>query len=380
MLDKITIMNKEKPIFVTQPALPPLDEFIPYLKKIWDNKILTNNGPLHKEFEKKVCQYLKTDYISLFCNGTIALITAIQALNLSGEVITTPFSFVATTHSLWWNNIKPVFVDIEPDFFNIDADKIEAAITPKTTGILPVHVYGNPCDVVKIDKIAKKYNLKVLYDTAHTFGNKINNKSILDYGDLSILSFHTTKVYNTFEGGAIVSHTEEMKDRIDKLKNFGFAGETSVIMPGINGKMNEFQAAMGLLQLKYIDKYIKKRKMIVQRYKEVLKNINGITIIAEPKDSELSYTYFPVLIDKEKYGISRDDLYNKYKKHNINTRRYFYPLISHFEPYNKLKSAKKENLPVAEKTASEIICLPLYPDLSEADIEKIITIASQSKR
>jgi len=367
-------MQASKPILVTQPFLPPLEEFQEYLKQIWESKWLTNNGKFHQELEKALCEYLGVKYISLFSNGTLALITAIQALKITGEVITTPYSFVATTHSLWWNNIKPVFVDIEPKTLNIDPDKIEAAITPKTTAIMPVHVYGNPCNVQKIQKIADTYGLKVIYDAAHTFGVTINNNSILNFGDLSVMSFHATKVYNTFEGGAIVCHDEATKIRIDNLKNFGFINETTVIAPGINAKMNEVQAAMGLLQLKYIDQNINKRKQIAEKYRERLKGISGLTFLNDMKGIRHCYSYFPILIDKVKFGKTRDELYYELIKHNIFGRRYFYPLISQFPTYRGLDSAQPGKMPVAEKITEQVICLPIYPELSIEEICKICDI------
>ncbi len=363
--------NPKKKIFVTQPTLPPLDEFIPYLEKIWENKILTNDGPFHKQLEEELCNYLGVKHISLFCNGTVALITALQALKITGEVITTPYSFVATTHALWWNNIKPVFVDIEPDYFTLDPSKIEAAITPNTTAILPVHVYGNPCNVEAIQKIADTYHLKVIYDACHTFGVNMKDIPILNFGDLSVMSFHATKVFNTFEGGAIVCHDETMKKRIDNLKNFGFAGETTVVAPGINAKMNEVQAAMGLLQLKTIDASIEKRKHIAELYRKELSGINGIRFLEDIKDVKHCYSYFPILIDKEKHGASRDGVYETLKGNNIHGRRYFYPLISQFPTYKGLESAQAGKMPIAEKVTEEVICLPIYPEL---EVESIMNI------
>ncbi len=360
-----------KPIYVTQPALPPLEEFTEYLKKIWDNKILTNNGPFHKQFEKELAEYLGVKYLSIFANGTLALITALQALRITGEVITTPFSFVATTHSLWWNNINPVFADIEPDYFTLDPDKVEAAITPQTTAILPVHVYGNPCKVDRFQQIADTYGLKLIYDAAHAFGVKINGNSILDYGDLSILSFHATKVFNTIEGGAIICQDEKTKKRIDFLKNFGFANETTVIEPGINAKMNELQAAFGLVQLKHVDEYIARCKAIARAYHEQLKGIPGICFLNDIKGVDYSYTYFPILIDSQEYGKTRDEVYEELKTHNIFTRRYFYPLISQFPSYKGLSSAKSENLPVAERVTVQVLCLPIFPDLEFNVIQEI---------
>lgn len=361
-----------KPITVTSPLLPPLEDFIPYLQKIWDSKWITNNGAMHKELERQLAEYLGVEYISLFANGTLALITALQTLNIMGEVITTPYSFVATTHSIFWNKCTPVFVDVEPDYFNIDPAKIEAAITEKTTAIMPVHVYGNPCDVETIQQIAEKHHLKVIYDAAHAFGVKKDGVSILNYGDLSVLSFHATKIFSTIEGGAVICHSQEMKHHIDNLKNFGFRGETVVEEPGINAKMNEVQAAYGLLSLKYIDEAIAKRKQIVEKYREELKNISGISFLPEQIGVEYNYAYFPIFVDEAEYGMSRDALYEKLRANNIYGRRYFYPLISTFEPYKELPSS--QNLPIAQKAAEQVICLPLYADLESYDLERIITI------
>lgn len=373
-------MKKDEKIYVTQPALPPLEEFIPYLEKIWDNKWLTNNGPFHQQLEKELADYLGVKHISVFSNGTLALITALQALRITGEVITTPFSFVATTHSLWWNNIKPVFVDIENKYFNLDPDKIEAAITPQTTAIMPVHVYGNPCNVEEIQRIADIYGLRVIYDAAHAFGVKKNGQSILNWGDLSILSFHATKVYNTIEGGAIICQDEKTKQRIDLLKNFGFRNEVTVIEPGINAKMNEVQAAFGSLQLKYVDSYVAKRKEITDLYAQLLKDVAGITHIEHHnEDVEYNYAYFPIRVNTIEYGISRDDLYFKLQEYGIFGRRYFYPLISEFPTYKGLPSAKTDNLPVATQVAKEVICLPIYPELELSEVERICSIIKSIK-
>lgn len=372
--------KNDKPIFVTQPALPPLDEFVEYLRKIWENKVITNNGPFHQQFEQGLSEYLGVKYISVFSNGTLALITALQALKVSGEVITTPFSFVATTHSLWWNNIKPVFSDIEPETFNLDPEKVEAQITPRTTAIMPVHVYGNPCNVDRFQQIADTYGLKLIYDAAHAFGVKINNNSILNFGDLSILSFHATKVFNTIEGGAIVCPDEKTKKRIDYLKNFGFAGETTVIEPGINAKMNELQAAYGLLQLKYVDEYISKRKKIAQLYRNELKDVPGIRFLNDVNGVKQSYTYFPILINSNKFGKSRNDVYEEFKINNIYTRRYFYPLISQFPTYRTLESALPGKLPIAEKVSEEILCLPIYPNLDEKIALRICNIINRKNK
>jgi dTDP-4-amino-4,6-dideoxygalactose transaminase len=359
-------------IHVTQPLLPPLEEFNEYLKTIWDNKWLTNNGDFHKELELALCDFLGVKYISLFSNGTLALITALQQLRITGEVITTPFSFVATTHSLWWNNIRPVFVDIEPRFLNLDPQKIEAAITPRTTAIMPVHVYGNPCDVEAIQKIADTYRLKVIYDAAHAFNTRIKNESVLNFGDLSILSFHATKVFNTIEGGAIVCHDLKTKQQIDKLKNFGYEDEITVVAPGINAKMNELQAAFGLLQLKYIDSAISRRKEICDLYRLELRNIKGIHLLPQQEDTTIANSYFPIMINAEAYGRTRDEVYDLFKEKEIYTRRYFYPLISEFPTYRGLRSAQIDNVPVATRSSREILCLPIYPDL-DLDIVKQIT-------
>jgi dTDP-4-amino-4,6-dideoxygalactose transaminase len=363
----------KKPIYVTQPALPDLQEFIPCLEQIWTNKILTNNGPFHKQLEKELAEFLGVPYISLFANGTLALVTSLQVLRITGEVITTPYSFVATTHSLMWNNIKPVFVDIEPEFCNLDPEKIEAAITPKTTAILPVHVYGNPCKVERIKKIADIYGLKVIYDAAHAFGVTNKDQSILNFGDLSILSFHATKVFTTMEGGAIICHDEATKKRIDYLKNFGFAGETIVMAPGINSKMNEMQAALGLVQLKHYDENIEKRKFIAETYRKELTNIKGISFLPYPKETKSNYAYFPIFINELEFGISRDQLYENFKQNNIFGRRYFYPLISEFSMYKGLDSANPSNLPVASKIADQVICLPIYPELDDMSLSEIIS-------
>lgn len=364
----------KKPIYVTMPALPPLNEFEGYLQQIWENKILTNNGPFHKQFEEALSEYLGVKYISLFSNGTLALFTALQALKISGEVITTPFSFVATTHSLWWNNIKPVFADIEPEYLNLDPEKVEAAITSKTTAILPVHVYGNPCQVDRLQQIADTYGLKLIYDAAHAFGVKLKGQSVLNFGDLSILSFHATKVFNTIEGGAIICHDEKTKKRIDYLKNFGFTGETTVIEPGLNAKMNELQAAYGLLQLKYVDGYIDKRKKLADLYKKLLSDIKGLKVLSEIEGVEHTNAYFPILIDKELFGKTRDEVYEELKVNNVFGRRYFYPLISQFPTYKGLPSANPENLPVATNIAEQIICLPIYSDLDPENIYDIVNI------
>jgi dTDP-4-amino-4,6-dideoxygalactose transaminase len=366
-------MKSNKPIYVTQPALPSLEEFYPYLQEIWDSKILTNGGPFHQQLEQALCDYLGISYLSLFANGTIALVTALQSLRITGEVITTPYSFVATAHSLLWNDIKPVFVDIDPNTLNLDPAKIEAAITPKTTAILPVHVYGHPCDVEGIEKIADNYGLKVIYDAAHAFGVQLENGSVLNYGDLSVLSFHATKVFNTFEGGAIVCPDAKTKQRIDHLKNFGFVDEVTVVAPGINGKMCEFNAALGLLQLKGIDEAIEKRKKIDALYRERLKGIDGIDCLNDSGEKIANYAYFPILISPN-YKLNREELYQKLRDNGIYSRRYFYPLISDFPMYRGLPSATQLNLPVATKSANEVLCLPIYPALTHDQVEFIIDL------
>lgn len=359
-----------KPVYVTKPYLPPLEEFIPYLEKIWDNKVLTNGGPFHQQLEKELCEYLGVEHISLFTNGTIALVTALQALRVTGEVITTPYSFVATSHSLLWNGIKPVFVDIDPNTLNIDPAKIEAAITPQTTAIMPVHCYGHPCDVEAIQKIADNYNLKVIYDAAHAFGVRDEQGSILRHGDLSVLSFHATKVFNTFEGGAIVCPDAKTKIRIDQLKNFGHVGEVTVVAPGINGKMSEFNAALGLLQLKYIDQALARRKEIDAAYRERLQGVKGICCLQDAGEKVANYSYFPILVETE-YPIKRDDLYQRLKDKGIHPRRYFYPLISDFPMYRGLPSSHKENLSQASAAAQQVLCLPIYPDLDMSVVNEI---------
>lgn len=365
-------MEKNNRLTVTSPFLPPLEEFLPYMEEIWSSKWLTNNGSFHQQLEHALCEYLKVPYICLFTNGTLPLICGLQALRITGEVITTPYSFVATTHSLWWNGIKPVFVDIDPLTGNIDPDKIEKAISPKTTAIMPVHVYGNPCDMERVQDIADKYGLKVIYDAAHAFGVEKNGKSILEAGDLSTLSFHATKVYNTIEGGAIVCHDEKMKKRIDYIKNFGFAGETTIVAPGINGKMDEVRSAYGLLSLKYINSLIDLRHKIVIKYRNGLKDTLGIRFFDDIYDVKHNYSYFPIFVDEEKYGVSRDELYEKMQSEGIYGRRYFYPLISTFSTYRGLDSSKRDNLPVAYKMAEEVICLPLHHELTENDVNRII--------
>ena len=363
---------EEKLITVTSPLMPSLDELNVYLQDIWSRKWITNNGYYHKELEKALCEYLNVPFISLFTNGTLPLITALQAMRITGEVITTPFSFVATTHALWWNGIKPVFVDIDPVTCNLDPEKIEAAITPRTTAIMPVHVYGQPCDTKRIQEIADKYGLKVIYDAAHAFGVKVNGESILNVGDMSTLSFHATKVYNTIEGGALVMHDEQTKKRIDYLKNFGFAGETTVVAPGINSKMDEVRAAYGLVNLKQVDKAIEARRRVADTYREALNGIPGIRFMDDVPGVQHNYAYFPIFVDEAQYGMSRDELYFKMKEHNVLGRRYFYPLISEFSTYRGLDSAEPRNLPNAHKMANSVICLPMYHSLSNEDIQRVL--------
>lgn len=364
----------EKLITVTSPLLPSLDDFIPYLEDIWDRKWLTNNGHYHQKLEQALCEYLKVPYISLFTNGTLPLMCALQALRITGEVITTPYSFVATTHSLWWNGIKPVFVDIDPVTCNLDPEKIEAAITPKTTAIMPVHVYGKPCDTVRIQEIADKYGLKVIYDAAHAFGVEVNGKSILESGDMSTLSFHATKVYNTIEGGALVCHDEQTKKRIDYLKNFGFAGETTIVAPGINGKMDEVRSAYGLLNLKQVDSAIEARRKVAVQYRDALKDIPGIRFMEDMPGVRHNYSYFPIFINAEEYGLTRDELYFKLKENDVLGRRYFYPLITEFSTYRGLESAHPDNLPIANRIANSVICLPIYAGLSIDYINRILLL------
>lgn len=364
-------LSSKANIFVTRPTLPPLAEFIPYLQQMWDNKILTNGGPFHQQLEQALCCYLGVEHISLFTNGTIALVTALQSMRITGEVITTPYSFVATSHALLWNGIKPVFADIDPNTLNLDPSKIEAAITPQTTAIMPVHCYGHPCDVGAIQKIADNYNLKVIYDAAHAFGVRDEQGTILRHGDLSVLSFHATKVFNTFEGGAIVCPDAKTKLRIDQLKNFGFVDEVTVVAPGINGKMSEFNAALGLLQLNGIDEELEKRKAIDARYREGLAGVDGIYCLPDSGQKVANYGYFPILVQSE-YSLNREALFQKLRDKGIHARRYFYPLISDFPMYRGLPSAARSNLPMASKAANEVICLPIYPALETLDIDRII--------
>jgi dTDP-4-amino-4,6-dideoxygalactose transaminase len=361
----------EKPVFVTQPFLPPLEEFLPYLERIWASKVLTNGGPMHQQLESELCRQLGVDHIALFNNGTIALLTALQSLGISGEVITTPYSFVATTHALLWNDITPVFVDIDPDTLNLDAAKVEAAITDRTAAILPVHCYGNACDVGAIDAIARKHGLRVIYDAAHAFGVRDDGGSILRHGDLSVLSFHATKVFNTFEGGAIVCPDATTKRRIDQLKNFGIVDEVTVDAAGINGKMSEINAALGLLQLSHMHSILTRRREIDRIYRHELAGVPGIRLVE--MRGEPNYSYFPILVE-EGYPLCRDALYQRLKDCNIFARRYFYPLISEFPMYRDMVSAQAGNLPVASRVAGQVLCLPIYPALTDADIARVVEV------
>ena len=370
-------MNKDI-ITVTSPLLPNLDEFTESLKEIWESKWITNNGQFHQKLEAALAEYLKVPYVSLFTNGTLPLLTALQALRITGEVITTPYSFVATTHALWWNGIKPVFVDIDLSTGNIDPQKIEAAITPRTTAILPVHVYGKPCETEAIQAIADKYGLKVIYDAAHAFGVEVNGESLLNAGDMSTLSFHATKVFNTIEGGAMVMHDEKTKQRIDYLKNFGFANEIEVVGPGINSKMDEIRSAYGLLNLKQVDAAIAARQKVAVAYRKALRNVDGISFWDDMPGVRHNYSYFPIFVDAEKYGMTRDELYMKMKDQGVWGRRYFYPLISEFSTYRGLESSRPENLPNAHMMADTVICLPMHHALTKEEIDKIIMVISKS--
>jgi len=371
----------ESPIFVTRPELPPLEDFLPYLQEIWETRVLTNNGPFHQKLEAALCEYLGVPYISLFTNATLALVTALQALRVTGEVITTPYSFVATAHSLMWNGIKPVFVDIDPVTLNLDPLRIEAAITPQTTAIMPVHCYGTPCDVDAIRRIADDYDLKVIYDAAHAFGVQRQEgdvmRSVLNHGDLSVLSFHATKVFNTLEGGAIISPDARTKQRIDHLKNFGFVNETTVVATGINGKMSEVNAALGLLQLKHVDHAITRRSEVESAYRRLFAGVPGLRMLDIPANAQRNHSYFPILIEPG-FGASRDDVYRALKVRNVFARRYFYPLISDFPMYRGLPSASAANLPVSHTAAGQVLCLPIFPSLTDVDIEHIASIVQST--
>ena len=366
------------PLYVTQPDLPPLEDFVASLEQIWDSKFLTNGGHFHQQLEAALCAHLGVEHVSLFNNGTTALLTALQALGIQGEVITTPYSFVATSHALLWNGLQPVFADIDPVSFNLDPARIEAAITPRTTAIMPVHCYGNPCDVARIEAIARKHDLKVIYDAAHAFGVRQDGRSILRHGDLSVLSFHATKVFTTFEGGAIVCHDAATKERIDQLKNFGIVDETTVVAAGINGKMNEVCAAFGLLQLQRVDAALDKRREVAAHYRRLLENIEGIEPLAD-LGHEANYGYFPVLV-RDDYPLSRDALFQKLREQDIVARRYFHPLITDFPMYRGLPSAAPENLPQAAQVARQVICLPIFPALELADIERVVGVIATARR
>ena len=372
-------------ITVTSPLLPPLEEFVPLLKRIWESRWLTNNGGFHQQLEKELADYLGVKYISLFSNGTLPLITALQALSITGEVITTPYSFVATSHSIWWNGLKPVFVDVDPVSGNIDPDKIEASITPLTSAIMPVHVYGIACKTERIKQIAQKHNLKVIYDAAHAFGVKKDDISVLQAGDISTLSFHATKTYNTAEGGALICHSEEMKRKVDYLKNFGFEDETTVVAPGINSKMDEIRAALGLLNLKYVDSSIARRREIAAKYIESLGDVQGLMLHTPIVDSfasssvTLNYGYFPIFIIAQQYGLSRDSLYQIFMEHNILARRYFYPLITDFSPYKELILSANKDLPNARRISDQVLCLPIHDSLADNDVERIINIIKNKR-
>lgn len=373
-------------ITVTSPLLPPLEEFVPYLEKIWESKWITNMGHFHEQLEKALAEYLGVEFISLFTNGTLPLVTALQALGIrEGEVITTPYSFVATSHAIWWNGLKPVFVDVDPKTGCMDPDRIESAITESTRAIMPVHVYGTPCDTARIQNIADKHGLKVVYDAAHAFGIQRNGKSILLEGDMATLSFHATKTYNTIEGGALICHSATMKQYVDYLKNFGFEDDVTVLAPGINSKMDEVRAAYGLLNLKYVDAAIARRKEVARRYMEALKDVDGIRLYQPIVESfenytiKLNYSYFPIFVDAEKYGITRDALYENLKQEGILGRRYFYPLITAFVPYKNYPSASKTNLPEANQVADSVICLPMHHGIDNETVNLIIRIIIDNK-
>jgi dTDP-4-amino-4,6-dideoxygalactose transaminase len=364
-------VSADRPIYVTQPFMPPLEEFIPYLQEIWDSKLITNGGPFHQQLETALAEYLGVKHIALFTNGTLGLLTALQTLRVTGEVITTPYSFAATAHSVLWNGLKPVFADIDPETCNLDPECIEAAITPQTTAIMPVHCYGTPCDVARIQRLADTYGLKVIYDAAHAFGVRNRGDSLLNCGDLSVLSFHATKVFTTIEGGAIVCPDAKTKERIDYLKNFGIADEVTVMAAGINGKMNEVQAAFGLMQLKRVDSLVARRSLIAQIYSESLASIAGIRVLAIGQDVRPNHSYFPIFIGPD-FPMSRDAVYERLKRHNIHARRYFYPLLSDMPMYRGLPSAARHLLPNAVRAANEVLCLPIYPNLRHADAMRVV--------
>jgi len=361
-------------ITVTKPSLPPLDEYVELLRDIWERRWLTNKGYYHDAFEAALAEYLGVPYVSLFCNGTVALQVGLQALRITGEVITTPYSFVATTHAIYWNHCTPVFCDIAADTCNLDPEKVESLITPRTTAILPVHVYGNPCNVVRLQQIADTYGLKLFYDAAHAFGVRLHGTSVLAAGDLAMLSFHATKVFSTAEGGALVTHDAKLKQRIDYLKNFGYADEVTVVGPGTNGKMNELQAALGLLQLKHVDAEIARRQAVADLYRQLLASVPGIRLLPDRPEATSNYGYFPIFVDEAAYGSSRDALYAKLNEAGIHGRRYFYPLISQFPAYRGTPSADPAALPVAQAVAQAVICLPIYADLDAATVRAICAL------
>lgn len=367
---------KNKAIYVTRPALPPLDELMPYFEGIWDSRILTNQGPLHREFEQRLAAYLDVEHLCLFSSGMAALVTGLQSLDLDGEVITTPYSFVATSNAITWNGLKPIFVDVEPDTLNMDPAKIERAITPRTKAILPVHCYGHPCDVDAIAAVAARHGLKVLYDAAHAFGVRDGGGSVLRHGDVSVLSFHATKVFNTFEGGALICGSAKAKSRIEQLRNFGLVSETDVTDPGLNGKMSELNAAIGLVQLRHIDGAIAARQAVDQRYRAGLAKVDGIRCLSGSA-SQANYSYFPVLVTDD-FPLTRDELQARLAEREIYTRRYFYPLLSDFTPYRKFSIATAEVLPAARYATERVLCLPIYPDLAVEDIDRILEVITKA--
>ena len=374
-----TVPAPHESIHVTRPVLPPLEDMVELLREIWDSRVLTNGGPFHERFEAALARYLGVDHISLVTNCTIGLVTALQALDIKGEVITTPYSFVATAHALRWNGLTPCFADIDPHTLNLDPQCIEAAITPATTAILAVHCYGHPCDVEAIERIAHRHGLRVIYDAAHAFGVERAGRSVLAHGDLSVLSFHATKVFNTFEGGAIIARDADMKRHIDHLKNFGFVDDVTVVTAGINGKMSEFNAALGLLQLRDVDAAIARRAEIDHRYREGLRDVSGIACVGLSGESRANHAYFPILVQPD-FPLPRDALYQRLREHGLMVRRYFYPLISSFAMYSHLPSAHPDNLPNATRMAAQVICLPLYPALQDSQVDHVIDVIAQAGR
>jgi dTDP-4-amino-4,6-dideoxygalactose transaminase len=365
----------EKPIYVTKPFLPPLEEFCQGLEEIWETRWLTNNGPILQRFTRELCNYFETDNVCLFNNGTLALQLALQGMGISGEVITTPYSFVATTHTLFWNKIRPVFVDIEPDYYTIDPEKVEAAITPWTTAILAVHVYGYPCNLNALADIARRHNLRLIYDAAHAFGIKVGGRSIGQFGDLSMFSFHATKSFHSIEGGLLTFKESWLKGVFDYLKNFGFKSELEVVMPGTNAKMNEMQALMGSLHLKYHEKVIRKRAMITNLYRQRLKDIPGIYLVPLLSPEIIyNHSYMPIEVDEQEFGMSRDALCEKLQQYNVFSRRYFYPLICDFACYRNVSI--NDPLTVARRAAARILTLPIYDSLQVSDVETICEIIS----